>query len=279
MRDLLSKLDAIISETALKDKDDLSAKRQALDDLESDPVAGKDPEISAAIDQRRSDLEREAKAKGFSESFQIGDAFGISFSEDHEIATEIVDILEDGIVIELDDTALDMLANEGLVFLDGEIVREEKQKGVDGKACWKGYRRMGTKMKGGKRVDNCVKVSEGFGPMEERVAYLLKRFDSDMNAIGGYGDPDMKEIIQHLKNGDAESAAEVVWYAYTDQDGGEFPEKEDYVDDLQAEFEELVDGGDIILVGSGLIPLDMAVDESLNNDSQAIDRALNEQST
>ena len=37
---------------------------------------------------------------------------------------------------------------------------EEKQKGVDGKACWKGYRREGTKMKGGKRVDNCVKVED-----------------------------------------------------------------------------------------------------------------------
>ena len=37
---------------------------------------------------------------------------------------------------------------------------EEKQKGVDGKVCWKGYRRMGTKMKGGKRVDNCVKIKE-----------------------------------------------------------------------------------------------------------------------
>lgn len=36
----------------------------------------------------------------------------------------------------------------------------EKQKGLDGKACWKGYRRQGTKMKGSKRVDNCVKVSE-----------------------------------------------------------------------------------------------------------------------
>jgi len=163
MRDLISKLDAIISETTLKDKDDLSAKRQALDDLESDPVAAKDPEISAAIDQRRADLEQEAKAKGFSESFEIGDAFGISFSEDHEIATEIVDILEDGIVIELDDTAIDMLTNEGLVFLDGEVVNEEKQKGVDGKACWKGYKRMGTKQKGGKTVDNCVKM-EDHGP-------------------------------------------------------------------------------------------------------------------
>ena len=40
------------------------------------------------------------------------------------------------------------------------IVRmiEEKQKGVDGKACWKGYKRMGTKKKGRRTVDNCVKA-------------------------------------------------------------------------------------------------------------------------
>ena len=33
-----------------------------------------------------------------------------------------------------------------------------KKKGLDGKACWKGYKLQGTKMKGGKRVDNCVKM-------------------------------------------------------------------------------------------------------------------------
>ena len=237
MRDLLSKLDSIISETALQSQDDLDAKRKALQDLQTDPVASKDPEIKQAIVQRKADLEKEAEAKGFTEGgidfdkiradasdhlkksmdkqsndriaklkadkekedepfmaqvgrkiiggvkggikgaaqgfsgkesveeglFQIGDAFGISFSEDHEIATEIVDILEDGIVIELDDTALDMLTNEGLTFLEGEVVNEEKQKGVDGKACWKGYKRMGTKQKGGKTVDNCVKM-EDHGP-------------------------------------------------------------------------------------------------------------------
>ena len=38
------------------------------------------------------------------------------------------------------------------------LALEEKQKGVDGKACWKGYKRMGTKKKGGKTVDNCVKM-------------------------------------------------------------------------------------------------------------------------
>jgi hypothetical protein len=56
-----------------------------------------------------------------------------------------------------------MLTNEGLTFLEGEVVNEEKQKGVDGKACWKGYKRMGTKQKGGKTVDNCVKM-EDHGP-------------------------------------------------------------------------------------------------------------------
>ena len=33
-----------------------------------------------------------------------------------------------------------------------------KKKGKDGKACWKGYRYAGTKKKGGRTVDNCVKV-------------------------------------------------------------------------------------------------------------------------
>jgi hypothetical protein len=162
MRDLLSKLDAIVSETELRNPEDLQAKRKALQDLQMNPVASQDPEIKQAIMQRKADLEKEAKAKGFAESFEVGDEFGISFTEDHEIATTIVDILEDGIVIELDDTALEMLTNEGLEFFEGELV-EDKQKGVDGKACWKGYKRMGTKQKGGKTVDNCVKM-EDHGP-------------------------------------------------------------------------------------------------------------------
>jgi len=182
MRDLLSKLDAIVSETALKNPEDLQAKRKALADLEKDPVASTDPEISSAITQRKTDLEKEAKAKGFAESFEVGDEFGISFSEDHEIATTIVDILEDGIVIELDNTALDMLTNEGLNFLEGELV-EDKQKGVDGKACWKGYKRMGTKQKGGKTVDNCVKMGEDLeiaekappGDKAERMVKHIKK--------------------------------------------------------------------------------------------------------
>lgn len=91
---------------------------------------------------------------------EIGDEIGFSFSPDFEIGTHVVGFLADGIVVELDETAINMLLSEGVVFLEGEIILEEKQKGVDGKACWKGYKRMGTKQKGGKTVDNCVKVSE-----------------------------------------------------------------------------------------------------------------------
>jgi hypothetical protein len=161
MRDLLSKLDAIVSETELKNPEDLQAKRKALQDLQLDPVASSDPEIKQAIIQRTADLEKEAKAKGFNEDiFEIGDEFGISFSEDHEIATTIVDILEDGIVIELDDAALGMLSEQGIQFLEGELVE-----GVAGpKSCWKGYRKVGTKpgtgKNAGKRVNDCEKISE-----------------------------------------------------------------------------------------------------------------------
>ena len=166
MRDLISKLDAIVSETALNPKDpqgDYDAKSKALQDLQLDPNVADDPQLSNAVIQRKADLEKEAARMGIKEDlFQIGDDFGISFSEDGEIATEITDILEDGIVIDLDDAALELLSAQGAVFLEGELV-EDKQKGVDGKACWKGYKRMGTKQKGGKTVDNCVKM-EGSNP-------------------------------------------------------------------------------------------------------------------
>ena len=34
----------------------------------------------------------------------------------------------------------------------------EKMKGLDGKACWKGYKLAGTKKKGNRTVDDCVKI-------------------------------------------------------------------------------------------------------------------------
>jgi hypothetical protein len=64
----------------------------------------------------------------------------------------------------------------------------EKMKGLDGKACWKGYKQMGTKQKGGKTVDNCVKMSNhsedetaDFGA--ERIKKYLRRNDYEENPI------------------------------------------------------------------------------------------------
>jgi hypothetical protein len=48
-------------------------------------------------------------------------------------------------------------------------VLQEKLKGIDGKACWKGYKLAGTKKKGGKTVDNCV-------PMEEAKQDIYDKF-------------------------------------------------------------------------------------------------------
>jgi len=56
--------------------------------------------------------------------------------------------------------------------IDGVTYVIEKQKGLDGKACWKGYKQMGTKMKGGKRVDNCVKA--GYEPEGNMLEYFEK---------------------------------------------------------------------------------------------------------
>ena len=51
--------------------------------------------------------------------------------------------------------------------IDGQTYVIEKVKGLDGKACWKGYKYAGTKMKGGKKVDDCVKA--GFEPEGEEL--------------------------------------------------------------------------------------------------------------
>ena len=54
-----------------------------------------------------------------------------------------------------------------------ESVEEEKQR-LDPK-CWKGYRKAGTKMKGGTRVNNCVPVSES---AEKVMVQLIKMLES-----------------------------------------------------------------------------------------------------
>ena len=87
-------------------------------------------------------------------------------------------------------------------------------------------------------------IEEDSGSLEEKAAEILKQFDEDANEIGAYGSPDGKKVIDLLKQGDVEGAVEEVWYAYTDQDGGEVRRLEPYVQDLEDEFRYLVDGDD-----------------------------------
>jgi hypothetical protein len=192
MRDILSKLDSIISETALNPNNpegDYEAKKQALQDLENDPVASTDPEISKAIAQRKQDLDKEAKVAGI---FEVGDEFGISFSEDFEIGTSIVDIVEDGIVISLDETALNYLSQQGFTFEEGELT--ESVAGPE--KCWKGYRKVGTKpgtgKNAGKRVNDCEKIGEGLDMNLLKAAQgamksVKKDSESDRNSHKPYG--------------------------------------------------------------------------------------------
>jgi len=82
--------------------------------------------------------------------------------------------------------------------VDGETYVIEKVKGLDGKACWKGYKYAGTKMKGGKKVDDCVKA--GFEPDGEELAEKkldpVGKEDSD---IDNDGDVDKSDKYLHAR--------------------------------------------------------------------------------
>ena len=80
--------------------------------------------------------------------------------------------------------------------------------------------------------------------LESEVAQILKKFDEDMMEIGGYGDPDQDKIVELLRQGDWDSATEVVWYAYADQDGGELRDMDNYIEDIEDQFKDLAQGGD-----------------------------------
>ena len=58
----------------------------------------------------------------------------------------------------------------------GDLVGEDENEDqrLDPK-CWKGYRKQGTKMKGDTRVNNCVKIGEGW---EREISKLIQILES-----------------------------------------------------------------------------------------------------
>ena len=119
---------------------------------------------------------------------QVGDEFGISFSEDLEISTTIIDVLEDGIVVQMDDNAMSHMTENGVNFYEGELVEGKKKSPAGGPACWKNKKihpTKPTKMKGGKRVNNCIDAgtNESIEENELEAVDIDKKRDADKKWI------------------------------------------------------------------------------------------------
>lgn len=76
-----------------------------------------------------------------------------------------------------------------------------KEQGLDGKACWKGYKQAGTKMKGGKSVDNCVKA--GYEPqgneLTEKKLDPVGKEDKDVDNDGDHDKSDKYLLARRKK--------------------------------------------------------------------------------
>ena len=87
------------------------------------------------------------------------------------------------------------------IEVDGEVIIIEKAKGLDGKACWKGYKLAGTKKKGGKTVDNCVKA--GFEPEGEEISEKkldpVGKEDKDVDNDGDHDKSDKYLLARRKK--------------------------------------------------------------------------------
>ena len=71
----------------------------------------------------------------------------------------------------------------------------EKMKGLDGKACWDGYKLAGTKKKGGKNVDDCVKIKKDaeHGEGDVATAEMTPNYLPKEPGKGDEKNPQMKE--------------------------------------------------------------------------------------
>tara|TARA_B100002019_G_scaffold87303_1_gene75650 strand:- start:2977 stop:3552 length:576 start_codon:yes stop_codon:yes gene_type:complete len=101
------------------------------------------------------------------------------------------------------------IAGEGEVLereeyeVDGETYVIEKKKGLDGKACWKGYKLAGTKKKGGKTVDNCVKAGDEVTHEGEEIAEKkldpVGKEDKDIDNDGDHDKSDKYLLARRKK--------------------------------------------------------------------------------
>jgi len=78
---------------------------------------------------------------------------------------------------------------------DVDKILDEKLKGLDGKACWKGYKLSGTKKKDGKTVDNCIPMEENIDEDDEYEIASRKLFDMTWDEVRRQNDQDMVQDV------------------------------------------------------------------------------------
>jgi len=108
--------------------------------INEEPFAGMDPQSHGAEIEKTTTKKKEAKKESDKAQLATKEEYEVLEREEYEI--------------------------------DGVTYVIEKAKGLDGKACWKGYKLAGTKKKGGKTVDNCVKAGlevEGEEQLQEKA--------------------------------------------------------------------------------------------------------------
>lgn len=204
----------MMKESKLKDKEDLQAKRKALQDIQLDPHTHKDSELKAELVRRKAELEKEAKRMNLDEAGEAGwgrtGMAGVGLQPIEEVPIEPTADPNDPVVYghekanpmslkgrimqarkqlqelaqmaEADDLATWQhicKLSKGGMFMGleqnleqirhgiAELAAKRKKGGVasrgidkdideDNDPCWKDYKQIGTKKKGGKTVPNCV---------------------------------------------------------------------------------------------------------------------------
>ena len=140
--------------------------------LSEAPFDGMDPQSHCAEIEDTTKRKKEAKKGAYvgQESAPKNEEYEVLETEEYEI---------DGVTYVLEKVKMDGKDDNGF------------------KSCWKGYKKQGTKEKGGKEVNNCVKA--GFEPEGEVVSEKMDPVGKEDKDIDNDGDHDKSDKYLHAR--------------------------------------------------------------------------------
>jgi len=140
--------------------------------LSEAPFDGMDPQSHGAEIEDTTKRKKEAKKGAYvgQESAPKNEEYEVLETEEYEI---------DGVTYVLEKVKMDGKDDNGF------------------KTCWKGYKKQGTKEKGGKEVNNCVK--SGFEPEGEVVSEKMDPVGKEDKDIDNDGDHDKSDKYLHAR--------------------------------------------------------------------------------